>query len=148
MKINIPIEIIELEESSYHLMIPIHIQKQHQGYLIIDTGASKTVFDYNLLLPFAKDIEDADSEQSSGINSMISGTYTCLLPEISFADFSITDFATILLDLSHINQLYSKYTNKEITGLLGSDFLVENKALINYDKKLLTLKISKRKCKK
>ena len=43
--ISIPIEIIELETQSYHLIVKCTLNGEQSGDMVIDTGASKTVFD-------------------------------------------------------------------------------------------------------
>jgi hypothetical protein len=45
-----------------------------------------------------------------------------------------------VLDLTHINELYSASTDLEICGLLGGDFLVQHKAVIDYKKRRLILR--------
>lgn len=139
MIIDLPIEIIELEDDSYHLMMEAEFADGISGSLIIDTGASKTVFDMQFVEPFITDVEDVEEQNSSGINAMINQAKVGVIPEISFGKFKIEDYQCMLLDLSHINELYKKYTNKHIAGLVGSDFLVKYDAIIDYGRKVMTL---------
>jgi hypothetical protein len=46
-----------------------------------------------------------------------------------------------LLDMNHINELYEKVSDIKIGGLLGSDFLLKNKAVVDYKKKRLVLSV-------
>jgi len=52
----------------------------------------------------------------------------------------LKDFPVVLIDLEAINNLYRKVTGKEVHGLLGSDFLLEMNAVIDYSKASLILK--------
>ena len=51
---------------------------------------------------------------------------------------------TILLDLTHVNVSYEKLDLPAIDGVLGSDLMMEYKAVIDYQKKELTLRWKKR----
>ena len=69
MTIKIPIEIVELDNNSFHLFVEGFVNGQRCD-LIIDTGASKTVFALNHI----SDILDEPAEilagiQSAGINA-------------------------------------------------------------------------------
>jgi len=139
MLIDIPIELIELEDSSYHLMIQAVFNSNISGNLIIDTGASKTVFDFGFVHSFINDLEAIEDQHSSGINAMITEAHTGVIPVLSIQKLVLENYPCILLDLSHINQLYQQYSDKHIAGLIGSDFLVAHEAVIDYSQKKLTL---------
>jgi hypothetical protein len=139
MLLDLPIEVIKLEDTSYHLMIKAEFTLGVQGNLIIDTGASKTVFDQQFVEPFITGLQDVDDKNSSGINAMITHAKAGVIPEIKFGTLEIKDYECLLLDLSHVNELYKKYTNKQIAGLMGSDFLVQYEAVIDYGQKKITL---------
>jgi hypothetical protein len=53
----------------------------------------------------------------------------------------VDNFSVGLIDLSNLNILYSQYTDYKIAGLIGSDFLLNHNAIIDYES--LTLSISK-----
>jgi hypothetical protein len=135
---QIPIEIIELEDASFHIMVEARFKKI-KGNFIIDTGASKTVLDFTFGQSIADSIEKNEDKNSSGINAMISESHVANIPQLKIGRLKIENFPCVLLDLSHVNALYKKYCNKHIAGLIGSDFLVAHKAIINYDKKYLKL---------
>lgn len=143
MQIIIPFELIELEKKSYHITVPVTFATELDSNLIIDTGASKTVFDYNTLLPIAKNIKTVDSAQSSGVNSMIETCYVAKIPGLKIGDLKIENYNTVLLNLEHVINLYKNYTNKGVIGLIGCDFLVKYKAIIDYQNKHLIVKVKK-----
>jgi len=67
MKIEIPIEIVELETNSFHLLIRCKINSSQEGDLVIDTGASKTVLDKNFVDVYQKTEQEESEMQSRGL---------------------------------------------------------------------------------
>lgn len=139
MTTTLPIRIIKLEDESYHLMVDVTINNETVGHLIVDTGASKTVFDKTFITPHLTEIEEIDDNHSSGINAMIDNAQIGQLELLSFGELILTNYQCLTLDLSHINALYKKYADKYIAGLLGSDFLLKYGAIIDYSKKTLSI---------
>ncbi|MEO6302167.1 MAG: hypothetical protein ABIP51_03235 [Bacteroidia bacterium] len=68
---------------------------------------------------------------------------TTILKKLKLGDLEIINYKTVLLDLSHVNQSYQLIGLNPIDGVLGSDILFQYNAVINYEKKLLTLKYKK-----
>ena len=54
MKYKIKMEVCELEKKNYHLFIALKIGNK-TARLLVDTGASKTVFDSERVLQFVKE---------------------------------------------------------------------------------------------
>ncbi len=139
MRYKIPIEIIEIEWGNYHPVVSSEFINGRKGYWVIDTGASKTVFDKNqteLILSVEDETEDLHAANMSEEPLKTSLGY---LKKFAIGKFSVENLKVALLDMNHINELYSKVTDLEICGLLGSDFLVEYKAVIDYKKRRLIL---------
>lgn len=144
MKIEIPIEIIELESQSFHLLIRCKINEGEEGDLVIDTGASKTVLDRNFVSNYST-IEDQDSEiQSRGLGEGSLNTEMVKIDSFQLGKFLVNDLPCALIDLSGINEMYEQHCQRKICGLLGSDFLLKYKAVINYERQILSLKENKR----
>jgi len=55
MKITVPLQIIELEDDNYHLVVSSVLPDGNEGFWVVDTGASKTVFDKTLSEYFSID---------------------------------------------------------------------------------------------
>lgn len=140
MRVKIPLQIIELEPDSYHIMVSSVFADGQKANWIIDTGASKTVFDKNLIRYYT--VLEGESDE---IHTAAIGDHP---QEISIGDLfpsqlgklEIKNLKVALLDLSHINTLYARSTNIEICGLIGSDFLMRFRARIDYEKQVLILK--------
>lgn len=139
MIVILPIEIKKLEEKSYHLFIKVEFSENIIGDVVIDTGASKTVFDKTFVEKFIKETKDNPGITSSGINQNIEDIEFVSIEKIKLGKLCINDFNTAVMDLSHINKVYEKFGDKYIAGLIGSDFLVKYKAVISYKEKKLIL---------
>ncbi len=108
--------------------------------LLIDTGASRTVFDSNRIERFAKKNSMLLSDHMStglGTNSMQS--HTLVLKKIQLGDLILTNHEIFLLDLSHVNETYENLNRKNLDGVIGGDVLFNYNAVINYKKKLLLI---------
>ena len=132
-------QIIELEEDNYHLIVSSGFHNGTKGNWVIDTGASKSVFDKTLDEYYSVLEGESDEIHTAGIGEDPLETSMALLKSLQIGELKIEDMKVALLDLSHINELYSKATDIKISGLIGGDFLMKYKASINYKKQVLIL---------
>jgi len=140
MPSKISIEVIELEQDNYHLLVNSRFSNGNERKWVIDTGASKSVFDLNLAECF-KPVEGLTEElHSAGFYDEPIKSTLGILNSFSIGKFRIDQMKAAVMDLSHINALYSKYSGIKICGLLGGDFLIRYKAVIDYRKKRLILR--------
>lgn len=143
VKVKIPLEIIEIDINSYHLFISAVINDVSRD-ILIDTGASRTVFDTGCISPHPVDI-DADEIISSGLGPGKIDTLSGILNNFSIGGHSWHKTSAIFMDFSHINEMYQRMSKKQISGLIGGDFLFSTKAKINYGKSEITFYIPARK---
>lgn len=139
MKIKIPLQIIELEDNNFHLVVQSVFEDKTTGYWVVDTGASRTVFDKNLGKQYVISEEEADQLHTAGIGEKPIETTIAYLKPCSLGKLKMENLKVALLDLTHINKLYSNATSLCICGLLGGDFLMKHKAVLDYKKKILVL---------
>jgi len=133
-----PLQIIELEEDNYHILIEGHFKDETPACWIIDTGASKTVLDINLISCYiVTESDNIDDYQSAGINQGMMETSVGKMNQLFFGDIEINDHKVALIDLSHVNDIYGKYTSFKIAGLLGGDILMQHKCIIDYSRKII-----------
>ena len=162
MKIEIPIfidEIVQLDDSGdtvsiqqelggdeeespefngCHIFVDVNFGNDENASMVVDTGASKTVVDSNLLAEYLEPIELPSELLSAGVNSNID-IQLGKLKEFTVAGFTINDYLVGLTDLSHVNDLYEKMGRTKIWGLLGGDFLLKYKAVIDYPNKKIII---------
>ena len=136
--IEIPLQIIELEKDNYHILIEGGFQDGIITSWIIDTGASKSVLDVNLKTYY--EILDSDNEDdyhSAGINQGMMETSVGKMFFLKLGKLEITNQKVALIDLSHVNEIYGKYSFCPIAGLLGGDILMQYKCRIDYQSKTI-----------
>ena len=142
MQHTIAIRVVELEEDNYHLMVTGTFPDETEGHWIIDTGASKTVFDKTLTDHYKiLDSEHLGEMQSAGLGVDYIETEVGEIPFVTFNGYTTINLKVALIDLTHINNLYEKYTDLKICGLIGSDFLFKHKAIIDYSTMKLNITI-------
>ncbi len=140
MKYSIPLELITLEPESLHLAVPCTFPNGGIGLWILDTGASKTVFDLSLTSRYDPlDPEIHPVVRSAGIGTGMFTISLGILHPFCLGKLTINPFTVALIDLSQINHLIYHAANREICGLIGSDFLLEYKAVIDYSRLSLCL---------
>lgn len=141
-KYTVPIQLIELENENYHILIEGVLKNGKSLQWVIDTGASKTVFDANLAEHFDADELEATEIKSAGIGEGHVETQTGILHEIYFGQMPLADWPVAIINLGHINKIYSQFTDIEIAGLLGSDFLLKHQCIIDFKNLQITLYVS------
>lgn len=142
MTINIPLETIDLQGDGYHLLVTVKIYKKNYK-VVLDTGASKTVFDHDLLLEADKRITAQSTNRlSAGLGTLNMESYTAALPEFKIGRLKLPNFEVALLDLSNINQAYAQLNHPQVLGVLGGDILMQYAAIVDYGKQRLKLQVT------
>ena len=141
MRIKIPLQIVELEPGNYHIIVTATFAGDEPGNWVVDTGASKTVFDKNWDKYYSVLEGETDEIHTIGASEQPGPILTARIESINFGKHTITNLKVALLDLGQINELYSNSTGIEICGLMGSDFLMKHKAVIDYKRALLILSV-------
>ncbi|NPD46186.1 MULTISPECIES: aspartyl protease family protein [unclassified Lentimicrobium] len=145
MTTKIPLELIDLNGDGFHLAMTVEVNGVKLR-MILDTGASRTVFDVNRIDSFVQNPEMELNEQLStglGTNDMQSNILQ--IDSFVIGELRIQEYSTVAIDMVHINQTYEILEMPLIDGVLGSDILHEFQAKIDYKTKELTLKFHKRK---
>jgi len=140
-KIEIPLKLVELENENYHILVEIRFSDNVPQMWVIDTGASKTVLDINLINYYFELNNPLTEIESMGIGENKIETKLGIISEINLGEVSLHDLHVALIDLSQLNLLYHKVTNENISGLIGSDFLIRYKAVIDFKKLVLILTV-------
>lgn len=139
MNIKIPLQLLNIEGDGFHLQAKVKVNGKH-ALVIVDTGASRTVFDRTEILKFLKTEEIAENDRvSTGLGTSTMQSQVVTLGSFSMGKFKLNSYPAVVLDLQHVNQTYSLLGFDSIVGVLGSDILVANRAVIDFRKKTLTL---------
>ena len=139
----IPLKINSIQQHGYHVMLKVKINRK-TARMVLDTGASQTVMDRQRVHNFVAEREFEKNEALStglGTNSMES--HIARIRKIQLGKLILKDASLLLLDLSLVNQSYEQLGMKPIDGIIGADILVKFRAVIDLNKKILKLTISK-----
>lgn len=141
MPIKIPIRLLNIEGDGYHLQVKIKINGKAAN-AIIDTGASKTVFDKTRIDQFLKKETLTEHDRmSTGLGTASMQSHAVQLKKLSIGKLDIPGYNGVVLDLSHVNQTYVAIGLKPIDAVVGSDVMEKYKAVIDYSKKTLSLSL-------
>jgi len=140
-KIIVPLKIIDLQDDGFHPIVNVSVFGK-PFLLVLDTGASKTALDQNLLLQAHEQaVVTASDRLSTGLGTNTMASSTAIISTLYIGGLLIDEFEVAVLDLSTINIAYRQLGHPEVLGVLGGDILMKYKAVINYRKKILKLKI-------
>lgn len=128
---------IRLSQKSGHIITKAAINGD-SGRFIIDTGASASCVDQSLIEKFKL--------TSIDINQKIGTASGSLTPQIAhdnimqLGTWQDDDCSVLTMDMSFINQALKAERMRSIQGLLGADFLIKSRAIIDYSGKNIYLK--------
>lgn len=135
----IPVEIVRLEDNSFHMIVKVEIDGC-RGEMIIDTGASVTVIDQKLFPDYQED-QSTLKMQSGSVSGKIEDVHLIKVKEFKIGGRKIKNMSLASIDLNYVNDMYDQHLQRKIIGLLGCDFCVKYKAVINYRTKEIILTI-------
>lgn len=137
--IEIPINIINIEGDGFHLIAEGMINNKPARF-VVDTGASRTVFDKDRILNY---IDNPEFNKKEGISAGIGGTditsFIFNIEELSFGNLKINDYQAVAMDLSNVNNSYAMLKLPPVDGVLGGDLMKKYQAIINYKLKKMRL---------
>ncbi len=137
MVYKIPFQVIFPEKDGCHLLIKVMVNGIVANF-IIDTGASNTVMDLNSIETFVVSPEfTANEAMSTGLGSNTIASHILYVDHLSIGNFSLEKYRVVLLDLSHINEVFSQLDLGTVHGILGGDLFLKYHAKIDYKYKTL-----------
>ena len=137
---KVPIELLSIEDDGFHIFLLGQIHGK-PSRLLIDTGASRTVFDKERIRGFITDdhvVEDID-KLSTGLGTNSMESQTILLDDFVLGNNIMIDYRAVILNLEHVNQSYISLGYPAIDGVLGGDLLHLLKAKIDYSSGTISL---------
>ena len=137
--LEVPIQLLDIEGEGFHIMVngSIHGKEAH---FLIDTGASRSVFDPNTIATFIDDPVFVKKDGiTAGVGSSDLESATFHIDRFSIGSIEIIDYEAVALDLENIHETYGKLFLPRIDGIIGGDLLKKHKAVINYRNKKLRL---------
>ncbi|MCX7696502.1 MAG: retropepsin-like domain-containing protein [Bacteroidales bacterium] len=144
MKIFTKLHQIVVEKKFLHVGIYCKINQQN-AFFLLDTGASRSVIDNSKLTYFHLEyLPIKEDEKVLGIGTTPLEISLAQAKSFSIEDCELKNIVFVTLDLSHINNQLITMELQPIDGIMGNDFLMSTKAIINYRKLMLELTITPR----
>ena len=134
---QIKLELLAIEEDGYHIFIEAIINGKI-ARLLIDTGASRTVFDAQRIKKFIKEEEqnlEKIDKLSTGLGTNTMESHSVTLAKFALGETLLIDYQAVVLNMEHVNKSYKMLGYPVIDGVLGGDLLHELKAVIDYRKR-------------
>ncbi len=132
------LKVIELEKGDYHTLLNGSVAGK-KIRIVLDTGASHSCVDKHFVDQMLPELQ---MEANEGVNAGIGGSgFEVLVADLP--DFKLGRFRKNLLenvaviDFTHINTAYQTLKQKPVQMILGNDFCVNHKAVIDYGKNSL-----------
>jgi hypothetical protein len=142
---TLPLEVVPIEDEGFHIIVAGKINGA-PARLLIDTGASRTVFDALRIKSFPGIDPETFMEMdklSTGLGTNTMQSHTIVLNEFELGKLSIKEYEVVVIDMVHVNQSYGVLEIPEIDGVLGGDILYDYNAVIDYNNEELILKRKK-----
>lgn len=139
----LPLQLLEVESDGCHLMCKATVEGKEIN-MLIDTGASRTVFDsasIQSLLGTDLNALQSNERLSAGIGSTSVESLFLHVKAFKIGSIRIRNYQAVLIDLSQVNNMYTSLGLPAIEGVLGGDLLISLGAIIDYRK--MTIKLRK-----
>ena len=140
---TIPLQVLRIDESGFHLMVALHLNGRKANALI-DTGASRTILDKNRAVHYLDRPEMHRYEKFfSGLGTGPIETYRTVIRELEIGGVALVGQEVVVIDLKAINQSYAMFDLPKIDLVLGCDLLLKMNAVIDCPSRTLIVNISK-----
>ena len=111
-----------------------------KGKFILDTGASNSCIGFDSVKDFNLKVEDSEVK-AAGAGAVDMLTQLSKKNVIKIGKWKKDKVALILFNLTHVNTALTNHNSNPIDGIIGADILKKGKAIIDYQKKYLYLKL-------
>ena len=111
-----------------------------KGLFILDTGASNSCVGFEAVETFKLKAKDSEIK-AAGAGATDMTTQISKKNKLKIGKWKKDKIALILFNLTHVNTALVSHNSKPVDGIIGSDILKKGKAVIDYNKKYLYLKL-------
>jgi len=110
------------------------------GRFILDTGASGSCVGFKAIDRFNLKVKDSEIKAvGAGASDMM--TKISKSNDLEIGKWKKQRVALILFNLTHVNNGLVNHNAEPVDGIIGADILKKGKAVIDYEKKYLYLKL-------
>lgn len=111
-----------------------------KGQFILDTGASNSCVGFDAIETFNLIAKDSEVK-AAGAGAVDMHTQISKKNTIKIGKWKKEKVALVLFNLSHVNEALTNHDAEPVDGIIGADILKKSKAIIDYEKKYLYLKL-------
>ena len=111
-----------------------------KGLFILDTGASSSCVGFEAAETFNLKVKDSDVK-AAGAGATDMTTQISKKNDLRIGKWKKNKVALILFNLTHVNSALVAHNAQPVDGIIGADILKKSKAVIDYEKKYLYLKM-------
>jgi predicted aspartyl protease len=111
------------------------------GVFILDTGASSSLIGTHKTSEFNLLPEDSEIK-ATGAGASNMSTQISTVDTFKIGRWKKQQMPIILFNLTHVNEGLISQDTKPVDGIIGADILKKGKAIIDYQKKYLYLKLN------
>lgn len=111
-----------------------------KGNFILDTGASSSCVGFEGIETFKLKAEDS-LIKAAGAGATDMDTKTAKKNKVKIGKWTNNKLVLVLFNLNHVNTALVNHNSKPVDGIIGADILKKGKAIIDYEKKYLYLKL-------
>jgi predicted aspartyl protease len=113
-----------------------------KGRFILDTGASNSCVGFEAIERFNLSVKDSEIK-AVGAGASNLQTKISTSNKMKIGKWKKNRVALILFNLTHVNEGLVNHNAEPVDGIIGADILKKGKAIIDYEKKYLYLKLPK-----
>ncbi|WP_240534782.1 aspartyl protease family protein [Pedobacter aquae] len=136
----IPLQLINLQGDGFHLLVEVVVYGQNFK-AVLDTGASKSAFDKEIVESLAvDDIIHMPDQHAIGLGTTTMERYVAHFAELKIGGLIIKDYEAPVFDLSAVKYAYEQLNLPPVIGVIGGDILMDYHAKIDYESLTLVLK--------
>jgi len=122
-----------------HFEIKATINGQ-RGLFILDTGASSSCVGFEAVDTFNLKVKDSEI-MAAGAGATNMETKVSKKNKLKIGKWKHNKVVLVLFNLTHVNTALTTHNSKPVDGIIGADILKQAKAIIDYEKKYLYLKL-------
>lgn len=111
-----------------------------KGLFILDTGASNSCIGMDAIDLFDLQVEDSEIK-AAGAGATDMETKVSKENRVKIGKWKHNKAVLVLFNLVHVNTALKNHHSKPVHGIIGADILKKGKAIIDYDRKYLYLKM-------
>ncbi|MDO5972503.1 retropepsin-like aspartic protease [Flavivirga aquimarina] len=112
----------------------------HKGLFILDTGASSSCVGFEATETFKLKTENS-TIKAAGAGATNMDTKMSKKNKMKIGKWKRNKVVLVLFNLTHVNTALINHNSKPVDGIIGADILKKAKAIIDYEKKYLYLKL-------